>query len=182
VEDYYLLQPWPKEESRLTACIRPFSLNVFIFPISYFNYLKKGYLTLFKVWMLFFFSVIAIIVFMALLTHYYHQWGTERKSKSFMNDIYDHTLYTMTIIAGQGKNDNVNSEMLNRSCFSQRESHICQSQYFTATSGRCVVPDDGRPGKRIYWHFNVLFNCSQAEADSQHAGRIGGQLRDENDG
>ncbi|XP_046649955.1 ionotropic receptor 93a-like isoform X1 [Daphnia pulicaria] len=81
VEDYYLLQPWPKEESRLTACIRPFSLNV---------------------WMLFFFSVIAIIVFMALLTHYYHQWGTERKSKSFMNDIYDHTLYTMTIIAGQG--------------------------------------------------------------------------------
>lgn len=75
--------------------------------------------------MLFFFSVIAIIVFMALLTHYYHQWGTEKKSKSFMNDVYDHTMYTMTIIAGQGKNDNVNSEMLNRSCFSQRESHIC---------------------------------------------------------
>jgi hypothetical protein len=28
VEDYHLLQPYPKEESRLTACIKPFSFTV----------------------------------------------------------------------------------------------------------------------------------------------------------
>lgn len=28
VEDYHLLQPYPKEESHLTACLRPFSFTV----------------------------------------------------------------------------------------------------------------------------------------------------------
>lgn len=34
VEDYNLLQQWPKEESRLSAYIRPFSFTVKTFPIK----------------------------------------------------------------------------------------------------------------------------------------------------
>lgn len=101
VDDYHLLQPWPKEESRLTACIRPFSWAVtFKFSLNYINNCVIFFLI--KVWLLFLFSVIAIIVFMALLTHYYHQWGTERISISFMDDIYHHTMYALTVICGQG--------------------------------------------------------------------------------
>jgi hypothetical protein len=78
--------------------------------------------------MLFFFSVIAMIIFMALLTHYYHQWGTERNSKSFMNDIYDHTMYTMTIIAGQGKKDHDIKSNIN-SLFSKGITYLLKPKY-----------------------------------------------------
>jgi hypothetical protein len=41
VEDYHLLQPYPKEESHLTACLRPFSFTVqyeFIFNFRFNNF------------------------------------------------------------------------------------------------------------------------------------------------
>ncbi|XP_046452186.1 ionotropic receptor 93a-like [Daphnia pulex] len=77
VEDYHLLQPYPKEESRLTACIRPFS---------------------FTVWLLFLLSTVAVIFFMALLTFY----RPPLKSISFTDAFNDHTIYVLTVITGQG--------------------------------------------------------------------------------
>ncbi|XP_046650518.1 glutamate receptor ionotropic, delta-2-like [Daphnia pulicaria] len=77
VEDYHLLQPYPNEESRLTACISPFS---------------------FTVWLLFLLSTFAVILFMALLTFY----RPPLKSISFTDAFNDNTIYVLTVITGQG--------------------------------------------------------------------------------
>nr|CAH0110437.1 unnamed protein product [Daphnia galeata] len=78
VEDYHLLQPYPKEESHLTACLRPFS---------------------FTVWLLFLLSIGTVIVFMALLTRCYPPLN---KSINFTRALNDQTIYVMTVITGQG--------------------------------------------------------------------------------
>ncbi|KAI9554064.1 hypothetical protein GHT06_019336 [Daphnia sinensis] len=79
VEDYHLLQPWPEEESRLSACIRPFSTTV---------------------WLFFLISTGVVIVFMSVFTHFRHQQIS--KTTSFMNAVSDHAIFVMTIVAAQG--------------------------------------------------------------------------------
>ncbi|XP_046450957.1 glutamate [NMDA] receptor subunit 1-like isoform X2 [Daphnia pulex] len=81
VEDYNLLQQWPKEESRLTAYIRPFSLMV---------------------WILFLISTGAMILCMSILTYYHQQWSENWKWKSFTDNIDLHANYVITVITGQG--------------------------------------------------------------------------------
>jgi hypothetical protein len=39
VEDYHLLQPYPNEESRLTACISPFSFTVIKLSLFFRDYI-----------------------------------------------------------------------------------------------------------------------------------------------
>ncbi|KAI9553850.1 hypothetical protein GHT06_019119 [Daphnia sinensis] len=81
VEDYNLLQQWPKEESRLIAYIRPFS---------------------FEVWLLFLGSTGIVVIFMAILTHYHQQLGTSWNSTNFMTAFNHHSIYVITVITGQG--------------------------------------------------------------------------------
>ncbi|XP_057376140.1 ionotropic receptor 93a-like [Daphnia carinata] len=81
VEDYNLLQQWPKEESRLIAYIRPFS---------------------YEVWLLFLGSTGFVVIAMAILTHHHQQLGANWKSTNFMKALNHHTMYVMTVITGQG--------------------------------------------------------------------------------
>ncbi|KAK4016112.1 hypothetical protein OUZ56_031070 [Daphnia magna] len=83
IQYYSMLQRWPKEESRLTTLVRPFSLTV---------------------WIVFLFSSIVLIVFMALLTHFDRNLSRECNLTSFMDAISRHVNYVITVITGQGNN------------------------------------------------------------------------------
>jgi len=47
-ETYQLLVPWPEEESRLTAVIRPFHLTVFITSLDKFFKTNSNIFTIYK--------------------------------------------------------------------------------------------------------------------------------------
>lgn len=102
IEDYYLLQKRPQEESRLLALIKPFSLTVCISHSSSFHVDDMDDFQL-KVWLFFVVSTVAMILVMTVFTLLYQRWKWLPWKSSIGVHLSRHFDYVFTIISYQGR-------------------------------------------------------------------------------
>jgi len=110
-EPFNIIAPWPKEESRLTAVIRPFNLVVHIGSCnSHFFFLKNPntlYYPMNQTWIMIFFSSFALVVFVALLPLIYGPWNNQesdvtRRNNSRLQLVGKAVMYVVAIFTQHG--------------------------------------------------------------------------------
>ena len=99
ISPYQFVVPYPQAESRLVAPIKPFQKEVWFWNTLLPTLTKAS--CSFQVWIAFFLTTAAFVVFLSLVTHRHDR--NEDRPKSYAEHLSDNVLYIITVIIGNGK-------------------------------------------------------------------------------